>query len=165
MTEYTNRVTEAWKEVERLQEEEAKKKELEKKFKLEIAQLQRLLDQPIHGTIEEMETIKRLKGEMEELNLEQENVREKLTLTRKREEALQMKLNDVDQDLMQLKEERSKYERLVLDTKDLAKRKDEKKGELIRDTNELRERIEQRKADKAAKEAELKKLFEEIAVN
>ena len=112
-----------------------------------------------------METIKRLKGEMEELNLEQENVREKLTLTRKREEALQMKLNDVDKDLMQLKEERSKYERLVLDTKDLAKRKDEKKGELIRDTNELRERIEQRKADKAAKEAELKKLFEEIAVN
>lgn len=52
---------------------------------------------------------------------------------------------------MQLKEERSKYERLVLETKDLAKRKDEKKGELIRDTNELRERIEQRKADKAAK--------------
>ncbi len=37
MTEYTNRVTEAWKEVERLQEEEARKKEQEKKFKLEIA--------------------------------------------------------------------------------------------------------------------------------
>ena len=35
-----------------------------------------------------METIKRLKGEMEELNLEQENIREKLTLMRKREEAL-----------------------------------------------------------------------------
>ena len=165
MTEYTNRVTEAWKEVERLQEEEAKKKEQEKKFKLEIAQLQRLLDQPIHGTIEEMETIKRLKGELEELNIEHENLREKLTNTRRREEALQVKLNEAEEDLLQLKDERSKYERLVLDTKDLAKRKDEKKTELIRDTTELRERIEQRRQEKQAREGELRKLFDEIAVS
>ncbi len=84
---------------------------------------------------------------------------------RRREEALQMKLNDIDNELVQLKEERSKFERLVLETRDLAKRKDEKKTELIRDTNELRERIEQRKQDKASKEADLRKLFEDISIN
>ena len=40
-----------------------------------------------------MEKIKGLKNDIEELNLEQENQREKLMLTRKREEALEGKLN------------------------------------------------------------------------